>query len=179
LEHKEKKASLTDRGYSLDVAEILDRKPNWLVRRGTVLAAIIFAAGLLASWFIPYPERLPCEITFDATALNSAGSGPLSGVIRLPEKQAALIAREAEVRVILPASDGNPVTIPGVVTEMARDTIGSYWNVMVLLSQFPSEGRAKIASGRAGAQIVTGKSNLLTQVFKPVVSVISGTNSIK
>jgi len=164
----------TDRGYSPDVAEILDRKPFWLVRRGTLIAAVIFAACLVASYFVPYPERLTCEASFLVPQTGSDDEQTLHGMISLPEKYASLVKPGSQVRIIVPVDGGgNPVRIDGVAAEIRQDPSG-FCSVMVHIRP-PKEMEARIlAAGTASAQIVIGESNLLRQVFDPIVSVLRG-----
>lgn len=165
----------TDRGYSPDVAEILDRKPHWLVRRGTLLAIMIFAACLVASYLIPYPERLNCEVSFLIPQPVAGEEGTIHGVVRLPEKYASSIKTGLEVRIIIPRGDGgDPIKIQGVVAEITRDTSNGCYTMMVHAATFEAAGKEVLATGHASAQIVTGESNLLRQVFDPIISVMRG-----
>lgn len=164
----------TDRGYSPDVAGILDRKPYWLVRRGTLIAAVIFAACLTASYFVPYPKRLTCEASFLIPQNGRGDLQTLHGMISLPEKYASLVKPGSQVRIIVPVDGGgNPARIEGVAAEITRDPSG-FCSVMVHIHPPAGMEDKILATGRASAQIIIGESNLLRQVFDPIVSVLKG-----
>ena len=169
------KTASTERGYSPDVAEILEKKPHWLVRNGIWIAAAAFALGLAVSHFIPYPERLACDVIFMVPQEGTGDEQVVHGVIRLPVETGAGIDSGFSVSVILPPGNGgNPVRIPGVIAARTLDPHSGYNTFMVHLSPTPEDGRELIATGHAGGQILTGESNLLREVFRPVVSLIRG-----
>jgi hypothetical protein len=164
----------TDLRYSPDVAEILDRKPFWLVRRGTLIAAVIFAACLAASYFVPYPKRLTCEASFLIPQNSQGGDQTLHGMISLPEKYASLVKPGSQVRIIVPVDGGGtPVRIEGVAAEIIPDPSG-FCSVMVHIHPPAGMEDKILAAGRANAQIIIGESNLLRQVFDPIMSVLKG-----
>jgi hypothetical protein len=175
-----RKEEHTDRGYSPDVAEILDRKPRWLIRRGILLAAVIFAACLVATYFIPYPERLNCEVSFLIPQPGKGDEQTVHGVARLPEKYASLVKTGLQVRIIVPReSGGNPIKTRGVVADITRDPGSNYYTMMVHVETLRGMAEEILGVGHGSAQIVTGQSNLLRQVFNPIISVIRGANKKK
>lgn len=49
--------------YSDEVQDILGRIPNWIVRWGITLVAMILAAFLVASWIFKYPDAITAQVT--------------------------------------------------------------------------------------------------------------------
>ncbi len=170
----------TDRGYSPEVAGILGKRPHWLVRNGIWIAGLVFALGLAASHYIPYPERIGCDVIFMVPQDGTEDEPVVHGVIRLPEATGELVDSGFSVAIILPHEDGgNPVKIPGVIAGKKLDLVTGYYTLMVHLSPSPEAGRELTATGHATGQILTGESNLLKEVFSPVASLIRGAGSKK
>lgn len=48
--------------YSDEVQEIIDRPPKWIVLWGVTIAFIVFAAILITSWFVKYPDVLHANV---------------------------------------------------------------------------------------------------------------------
>jgi hypothetical protein len=167
---------LTERGYSPDVAEILNRKPHWIIRRGMLVVAIIFGAALFGTWFVDYPERLNCTITFTNSRASVTKEISITGIIRLPENYETVIRKGMPVKVLLAMPRGtDPLTSNGQVDSVARGSAGGYLSVMIRLHSDPATIDKFRTAGQANAQIITGSSNLLQQIFNPVLSVIRGT----
>jgi hypothetical protein len=167
--------SKTDMGYSPDGAEILDRKPRWIIRRGMFVVGLIFALSLLGTWFIPYPERLNCNVTIPNSAVRPADSAGFYGTIRLPSEYASVIAAGMEVKIFLAVTgEGDPITAMGNVEALETDTTGRFLNLLSRFHTDPGTALKFISAGQANAQIFTGNSNLLHQIFHPIISVIKG-----
>jgi hypothetical protein len=170
----------TERGYSPDVAGILGRKPHWIVRRGMVLVALIFGVGLGSTWFLHYPERLNCTVSFGVSRICSVNQLDLQGVIRLQAQVGSTISPGMPVRILLASPDGkDPLTATGLVGSVVQDSAGAYTSVQVHFSSDSGTVQKFLMAGQANAQIITGSSNLLQQIFNPVISVIRGAGQNK
>jgi hypothetical protein len=170
----------TDRGYSPDVAGILGRKPHWIVRRGMILVALVFGVGLIGTWFLHYPERFNCTISFGDNRICPDNQTDLHGVIRLQTQYGSGITPGMPVRILLASPEGkNPLTATGRVDSVVRDSAGIYTSVLAHFSSDRGTVQKFLMAGQANAQIITGNSNMLQQIFNPVISVIRGAGQNK
>ncbi len=165
----------TEQGYSPEVAEILNRKPHWIVRYGMILVALTFAFGLAGTRFIPYPQRLNCIAKCTGTAATKDQGSVFQGVITLPSQYGEIVRHGMPVRIVLiPPGKGELKTARGRIETISADSLGNQILLTVLFQSDPDAGQAFLAESQCNAQITVGNSNLLQQIFNPVITLIKG-----
>jgi hypothetical protein len=167
-----------DKGYSPEVAGILDRKPAWIIRYGMLVVGFIFALGLAGTWFIPYPQRLNCIATFPDPAESSGSESTFAGIISLPNDCDAIVREGMPVKIAL-ASTGNSDlrSTVGIISTIHPDSLADNLSVTVMFRTDPETATFFISANHCNAQITTGRSNLLQQIFNPVIALLKGTQN--
>lgn len=175
-----KRSPGTGRGYSPEVGAILDKKPHWVIRKGTIVIGLLFGICLVGTYFIPYPQRINCSVGFNNEEIQTAAENRLQGTIRLPAFYASVLKEGMAARVLAAApAGGSPLRAEGVVTKVTMDSSGTYLSIVIEVRTHPESFAYFRSSGQASAQIVTGSSTLLRQIFNPILSVINGIRSTK
>jgi len=67
--------------YSDEVNEVLTKVPNWLVRSGVTLLAIVFILFVMVAWIVRYPDIIKAEIKISTQAPPAYISAPVTGKI--------------------------------------------------------------------------------------------------
>lgn len=162
-----------DRTYSPEVAEILGRKPAWIVRNGIILIAAVFVLGLACTHFIRYPVVLTIPMR-PAEHLTVAGNPSWTTLeARLPFNSEEQLRPGMEVRCILtlPGQD-QPLTCKGSVWSF-RNT-GSGDEARIVLYSNNMIRTAMLDQEQVSIQVIVGQISLLRQIFQPVIALLEG-----
>lgn len=96
-EEGRKIVSVTEKGLSErseEVQEIMGPVPHWILRRGIILTAVVFAAMVAGSWFFKYPDMLQATCTVSPVRLPVGVAAPVSGeVVSLVSSDGAAVQR--------------------------------------------------------------------------------------
>lgn len=164
----------TEHGYSPEVAGILTRKPRWIVRNGTLLAVLVFVAGLLITTRIPCPEVLNCEMDVVNQSGGTVANHSVEGIIRLPAGYASIVKPGMTARVILPEEKGgDPEKINGKITCLFTNSSTNFFSAKVVLRLNDGQEKTMMRSTRVNVQIIVGKTSLFHEIFRPILSLLS------
>lgn len=88
-----------------EIQDIMGKMPHWLIRRGSIIVAYIFAIIILLLYFIKYPDMIDGKITITSSTPPSSLSAKTTGKIQLFKQDKDLLKKGEIIAYIENAAD--------------------------------------------------------------------------